>query len=221
MVGKTNMGSSGKLFAVIAVTYPEGSICTCSDGTKTMKAKDTSGKALFNVTAGEWTVNCTDGTKTASKAVIIKTKGQVESVGLTYELVLFESGKGALVEFETYHDTYGTISITDEAITIGKTKDIQCEVTVRSEVLDLSEYNTLEVIINVSSIISAYPHNIGVISETTESLGGSDHFNFVSYHTISKTGKQTINIPVSSINRGHFAMGGFIYGAVSSIRFIP
>lgn len=93
MVGKTNVcGGGGKLFSVIAVTYPEGSVCTCSDGAKTLKAKDTSGKALFNVTVGEWTVTATDGSSTTSQAVSITEEGQVESVTLTYELVLFDNG---------------------------------------------------------------------------------------------------------------------------------
>lgn len=93
-IGKTNScGGDGKLFAVIAVTYPEGSICTCSDGTKTMKAKDTSGKALFNVpSAGAWTVSCTDGSSTASKAVSITTEGQSESVTLSYLIYYYNSG---------------------------------------------------------------------------------------------------------------------------------
>ena len=92
-IGKTNScGGGGKLFAVIAVTYPEGSICTCSDGTKTLTAKDTSGKALFNVTVGEWTVSCTDGSNTASKAVNITTDGQSESVTLSYLIYYYNSG---------------------------------------------------------------------------------------------------------------------------------
>ena len=92
MVGKTNVGSSGKLYAVIAVTYPEGSVCTCSNGTKTMKAKDTSGKALFNVTVGEWTVSCTDGSRTVSKEVTIAVAGQFESLVLSYALYLYNYG---------------------------------------------------------------------------------------------------------------------------------
>lgn len=83
-----------KLFSIIAVTYPEGSICTCSDGTKTMKAKDTSGKALFNVAVGEWTVTATDGSSTASQAISIKADGQSESVTLLYGMYLFKSGDG-------------------------------------------------------------------------------------------------------------------------------
>ena len=38
MVGKTNVGG-GKLFAVIAVTYPAGSICTCISGSRTLRAR--------------------------------------------------------------------------------------------------------------------------------------------------------------------------------------
>ena len=213
--------ASGEIFSIIAVTYPAGSICTCGG----KAAKDTSGYALFNVKAGTYTVEChtSDNSQSKSTSVTVAESdaGKSIPVTLTYELVLFESGTGAMVELETYHDTYGTISITDDAITIGKTQGINCEVTVRSVVLDLSEYNTLEVIINVSSIISDYPHNIGVIFETTNPLRGSEYFDFISYQTISNKGEQTINIPVSSIDRGHFAMGGFIYGTVSSIRFIP
>ena len=108
MVGKTNVGSSGKLFAVIAVTYPEGSICTCSDGTKTMKAKDTSGKALFNVAVGEWTVTATDGSSTASHAISIKADGQIESVTLSYELYIFKAGTGSNTTWTTGDGTYGT-----------------------------------------------------------------------------------------------------------------
>ena len=78
------VGGGGKLYAIIAVAYPEGSTCTCSNGTKTLKARDTSGKALFNVTVGEWTVSCTDGSKTESETVSITAEGQVKAVELSY-----------------------------------------------------------------------------------------------------------------------------------------
>lgn len=85
-------GGGEKLFSIIAVTYPEGSICTCSNGTKTLTAMDTSGKALFNVSTGTWTVSCTDGSETASKTVSITQEGQSESVTLSYGLVLYSVG---------------------------------------------------------------------------------------------------------------------------------
>lgn len=86
------LSGGGKLFSIIAVTYPAGSICTCSDGTKTMKAKDTSGKALFNVTVGGWTVSCTDGTHTSSRTVNITDAGQVESVNIYFTVYLYNKG---------------------------------------------------------------------------------------------------------------------------------
>lgn len=89
---RSSLKGAGRVFSIIAVTYPEGSVCTCSDGTATLTARDTSGKALFNVTVGEWTVSCTDGTDTASKAVSITHEGQVESVELSYRLYLYKNG---------------------------------------------------------------------------------------------------------------------------------
>lgn len=94
MVGRTNAGGAGRIFSIIAVTYPEGSVCACTNGTKTLNAKDTSGKALFNVPAGDWTVTARteDGSKEKSIDVNITYEGQVESVTLTYELVLYRAG---------------------------------------------------------------------------------------------------------------------------------
>ena len=94
--GRVNIGSGGgKLFAIIAVTYPAGSVCTCTNGARTLNAKDTSGKVLFNVpSAGTWVVSCTNGTKTASKSVSITAEGQVESVVLLYQQYLFSETDG-------------------------------------------------------------------------------------------------------------------------------
>lgn len=91
--------ASGDTYAFIGVTYPAGSICTCSYGTTTLTARDTSGKALFSVpSAGTWTVQCYDGADYDSSAnkksayVEITSEGQSESVALSYELVLFDGG---------------------------------------------------------------------------------------------------------------------------------
>lgn len=88
-------GTGGKVFAFIVVTYPEGSTCTCSDGSKTLRAKDTSGSFAFVVPyAATWTVTCTDGTSISSKTVLISLIGDSVHVVLGYELYLFESGVG-------------------------------------------------------------------------------------------------------------------------------
>lgn len=95
MVGITNSSGIGKIYAVIGVTYPPGSTCTCTNGAKTLTAKDTTGRALFVIPyAGTWTVKAVSGNKSKSKAVSITAEGQVETVELAYELYIFKSGSG-------------------------------------------------------------------------------------------------------------------------------
>ena len=93
MIGETNVGGGAKAFALISVTYPDGSTCTCTDGTKTLTLKGTSGQGIFIIPyAGTWTVTATDGTNTKSESVEITSEGQSLSVMLLYELVLYEDG---------------------------------------------------------------------------------------------------------------------------------
>lgn len=72
-------------YAVIGVTYPSGATCTCTDGVKTLKAKDTTGKALFVIpSAGTWMVKAVKGSESTSKTISITAEGQVETVTLVY-----------------------------------------------------------------------------------------------------------------------------------------
>ena len=88
-------GGAGKVYAVIGVTYPSGSTCTCTNGSKTLKAKDTSGKAMFIIpTKGTWTVKAVKGSQSASKAVSITAEGQVKTVELAYDYVIFSNETG-------------------------------------------------------------------------------------------------------------------------------
>lgn len=91
----TGIVTVAAVYAVIGVTYPEGSVCTCSNGSVTLTAKDTSGKALFIIpSAGTWTVKAVKGSQSKSKAVSITAEGQVETVELTYGLYIFKNGSG-------------------------------------------------------------------------------------------------------------------------------
>ena len=86
-------GGISKAYAVIGVTYPAGSTCTCTDGAKTLTLKNTSGQGLFLIPyAGTWTVTTTDGTNTKSESVEITTEGQIISITLSYGLFLFDGG---------------------------------------------------------------------------------------------------------------------------------
>ena len=92
------MSGGAKAFAVIGVTYPAGSVCTCTDGTKTLTLKDTGGQGFFLIPyAAAWTVTATDGTNTKSQSVEITSEGQSESVELNYAVDIFNGG--AIVPF--------------------------------------------------------------------------------------------------------------------------
>ena len=91
----TGIVTVAAVYAVIDVTYPSGSVCTCSNGSVTLTAKDTTGKAIFVIpSAGTWTVTAVSGSKSTSKAVSITAEGQVETVELTYGLYIFKNGSG-------------------------------------------------------------------------------------------------------------------------------
>nr|DAS21399.1 MAG TPA: hypothetical protein [Caudoviricetes sp.] len=106
-------GSSAKVYAVIGVTYPTGSTCTCTDGAKTLTAKDTTGRALFVIPyAGTWTVTAVSGSQSASKVVSITAEGQTATVELVYELFIFKSGSG-LTSGYSVEGWGGTVSNSD------------------------------------------------------------------------------------------------------------
>lgn len=90
--------------ATIAVTYPAGSTCICSNGATVLTAPDTSGSCTFIVTgAGVWTVSATDGDNYATQDVEIVNDGQAATVSLAY---------GALPGF-TYSGDYALKTAAD------------------------------------------------------------------------------------------------------------
>lgn len=82
MIGRTNAGGGlANAFAAIAVTYPAGSTCTCTNGAKTLKAKDTGGSWLFPIPeAGTWTVRYTGEGVADARDIEITAFGQLEKV---------------------------------------------------------------------------------------------------------------------------------------------
>mgnify|MGYP005770888971 FL=1 len=91
MTGRTNTGG-GSAFAVIDLSYPEGAACTCSNGVRTMQAKDTSGHWMFQIPrAGEWTVTAENESSSKSETVNI-TESRAYTVDIKFTLVLYVSG---------------------------------------------------------------------------------------------------------------------------------
>ena len=86
-------GGGSKVVASIVVSYPAGSICTCTLGSRVLTAKDTSGKWVFGLPSmGNWVIKAVSGSKSKSKAGSITAEGQTKTVDLAYQLVLFDNG---------------------------------------------------------------------------------------------------------------------------------
>lgn len=126
--------------ATINITYPAGSTCTCSDGTTTLSAPDTSGTwACIVPNAGTWTVSSTDGDKSKSADVVIITNGQTESVTLLYITYLFKDG-------ETYDSLTGgwgeTVNAEKQALEFFVAAGKIANMSTKSKV-DMTDYSTI------------------------------------------------------------------------------
>lgn len=119
-------GGGSKVVASIVVTYPAGSTLTCTLGSKVLTAKDTSGKWVFGLpSTGNWVVKAAKDSKSTSKAVSITAEGQVETVTLTFETILFDGGdKTGVTGGWTYTITYsgyGSSNVRGDNLTVGTT----------------------------------------------------------------------------------------------------
>lgn len=134
--------------ATINITYPAGSTCTCSDGTTTLSAPDTSGTwACIVPNAGTWTVTSTSETETDSKAVTITTDGQSISVELSYALFLFKpNAPSDIIAGEWEIPGNGTVTAEAE-LTVssvnayGNNRSLSARTKGQ---IDLTEYGTLQ-----------------------------------------------------------------------------
>lgn len=187
-------------YAVIGVTYPSGATCTCTNGSKTLTAKDTTGKALFVIPfAGTWTVKAVKGSKSKSKAVSITAKGQVATVTLSYDLVLFNNGvvSGYAWNSSNFDSGYGDAKVSNGLIYLyGYTWDNNIslqpgwgEIGI-SSAIDLSDYSTLKV--RLKKIDSA--DGTAKIQVGTTALGDN-----TATKTVTLTAGTTTSLDISSI----------------------
>ncbi len=134
--------------ATINITYPAGSTCTCSDGTTTLSAPDTSGTwACIVPNAGTWTVTSTSGTETDSKAVTITTDGQSTSVELSYALFLFKpNAPSGIIAGEWEMPVNSTVTAEAE-LTVKSVNNFNGNRIISARTkgqIDLTEYSTLQ-----------------------------------------------------------------------------
>ena len=196
-------GSGGKAFAVIGVTYPAGSVCTCTDGTKTLTLKDTGGQGFFLIPyAAAWTVTATDGTNTKAQSVEITSEGQSKSVTLSYQLYLFDNGvvSGIAWDKESKDGNGGTssssVSTTISLTATSNLADLLYTADIKigsSTECDLSSYQTLNIDVSERSGGGrAYKLFIGTTALGENTLSA----------TINSTG--IISFDISAINGSGF-----------------
>lgn len=69
----------------IRIEYPEGSVCTCTNGVMSYTAPDTSGLWYCEVyDSGSWTITCTDGSDTKTKHVEVTHNTNYVDVIMSY-----------------------------------------------------------------------------------------------------------------------------------------
>lgn len=134
--------------ATINITYPAGSTCTCSDGTTTLSAPDTSGTwACIVPNAGTWTATSTSETETDSKAVTITTDGQSTSVELSYALFLFKpNAPSDIIAGEWEMPANSTVTAEAE-LTVKSVNNYNGYRSISARTkgqIDLTEYSTLQ-----------------------------------------------------------------------------
>lgn len=134
--------------ATINITYPAGSTCTCSDGTTTLSAPDTSGTwACIVPNAGTWTVTSTSGTETDSKAATITTDGQSTSVELSYALFLFKPNAPSDIIAGEWELTANSTVTAEAELTVKSVNNYNGDRTISARTkgqIDLTEYSTLQ-----------------------------------------------------------------------------
>ena len=216
MTGKSNVAGT-KLFAAIGVTYPAGSTATCSKGTKTLTAKNTSGQWVFAIPeAGTWTV--TAGNK--SQSVIISDEGQFESVNLA-SLYLVKNGE-PLIGFTELSPVGGRVTIGD-TITFSSG-----EQAIRStDKIDCTKYTKLIAAVNVTSREHDYPFNV-VVSDNSTSYEAYIQLNpanapspvlaYAQKKPVDNNVLNVVELDISTITGSHYVGIGLAYIPGSTVE---
>nr|DAK51334.1 MAG TPA: hypothetical protein [Caudoviricetes sp.] len=220
-------------YAVIGVTYPSGSVCTCTSGTLTLKAKDTTGKALFVIpSAGTWTVKAVKGSQSASEAVKITTEGQVKTVTLAYDLILFDGKDNTAVTggLKLQFGNGASPAVTNVPIVDGKIAFHKGEGYVGvypSNKADITKYSTLYVDLYCGADLQ-YVSCAGILNSSatptsTMEAGEGAESRFVARQDFAK-GTHSLAIPVDSLSgKQQFMLMYYApYGgdfSISNIRF--
>lgn len=212
-------GGTGKAFAVIDATYPEGATCTCSNGTRTLNAKDTSGHFMFIIPKnGEWTVTAVKNGTSKSKTVSV-TESKAYIVDIS-ELMLYYYGNtytentGGWVSVENTGEYAGSFTLEETRMNIyvGYHHDRSAFINTP---IDLTPYKTFEVEIAWNDTSAGYKPYMGVCS-ARPGPGPS----YLAVKPVSNTAKHIETLDISSVTgvnyiafSGYNPMNIYIYSA--------
>ena len=204
--------------ATINITYPANSNCVVANsGGQTVASDTNTGTAAKTWTAtvnakGTYTVTATatDGSgKTKSTTVSITAEGQVETVTLSYALVLFDGENGgdntAVTGGWLTHEEYGaSVTVSAEKITMDGGGGYLTAVATKNAV-DLSEYSTLFMRYKVNSTRGDAADELmfGVAASSAGILDYGTAFTASKSLKIKTTsGAVDLSCDISSVNTG-------------------
>lgn len=217
------MSGGTKLFAAIGVTYPEGSILTCTKGSKTLRAKTSTGQWVFSIPeAGDWTVTATDGTNTRSQTVSITAEGQGVSMILNYELALLSSS-GLASGYSLKVMNGADASISNNQIVFAGTVSSGHNRIYLSPAVDCSQYTKLTVKGRRTSGGSVASNFTVGVAASLPGTSADNSFDFAASTDISLgTEAETVTVDLSNVNTTcYFAASTFYLspGFIESIVF--
>lgn len=205
--------------ATINITYPSGSTCTCSDGSTTFTAPDTSGTwACVVPNAGTWTVSCTNGTESTSETVKITTDGQTATVELSYMLILFDNGQTVPWVVKTTNSNNGKATIGDTIVfTYSNPADAwTCAGTSGSH--DLSKYKTLYFDMKITDHYNEYGGTavVGVLGKAPYTEHDAISFKASTKPKVDGV-RRNVSVDISSINSGYIAIYGILKATIYKV----
>lgn len=190
--------------AYINITYPSGSTCKATCGTKEITAPDTSGTwALTVPNAGTWTIYATDGTDEAEESVTITSDGQSVSVELSYwDGTLYDTGDqytSITGGWKVVNGGGGNSSIKSNYMLLSATSQpgTRDSSIYTNNKIDTTGFSTLYAEMDITSKDSEYnEYGIWVgISNTNTEAGET---NYVKYTRKNTIGTQTITVDLSN-----------------------
>ena len=198
------LSGSAPLFAIIAVTYPSGSICTCGG----KKAKDTSGYALFPVKAGTYIVEChtSDNSLSVSKSVTITTKNQCEKINLLYDLVLYKNNVFSTESGDWISLLRASINRYNDHFEIIRSSSDYANRSGFSKAIDLTSYSSLEITCIRSGKGYGGVLKFGVTDSqmTQYAEMGSNYVGIPNPGQDSWTAKATYSLNIEAINKAQY-----------------